>query len=242
MSERCDIREHNRRQRQYYESGPKRTMVPSGSPYLRRHVEQFLRFTGISPGDRVLEVGCGMGRYTLLLAERGIHMTGLDLSPVLLDELRAYNDGRYRIRLYCADILQPPEELRSQFDAAIGLFALHHFHDMSACVAAMTRLLKERGCIAFLEPNAYSPLYYVQMAIKPNMTWQGDKGIARMRRGYVCGLMREAGLTDIRTERFGFFPPMITNMAFGPKLEALFERFPLWRPLLPFQLFRGTRP
>ena len=94
-----DLNEHNRRQIRYFDPSLKRTMVPMGSRYLRRHVDELLHFADISPGERVLEVGCGMGRYTLLLAEQGIDLTGLDLSPVLLDQLHAYDGGRYNIRL-----------------------------------------------------------------------------------------------------------------------------------------------
>ena len=89
-----DLNEHNRRQIRYFDPSLKRTMVPMGSCYLRRHVDESLHFADISPGERVLEVGCGMGRYTLLLAEQGVDVTWLDLSPVLLDRLRAHDGGR----------------------------------------------------------------------------------------------------------------------------------------------------
>ncbi len=35
-------------------------------------------------GGKVLELGCGTGRYTIPLAERGIDMTGLDIMPQML--------------------------------------------------------------------------------------------------------------------------------------------------------------
>ena len=53
-------------------------MVPRDTPCLQRHVDELLRFASVSASDRVLEVGCGMGRYTLLLAERGVRVEGLD--------------------------------------------------------------------------------------------------------------------------------------------------------------------
>ena len=105
----------------------------------------------------------------------------------------------------------------------------------------MPRLLKGDGPIVFLEPNALSPLYYVQIAITPGMTWQGEKGIAKMRPGYVLPAMKAAGLTEVQMRRFGFFPPFISNQRLGAQLESILERFPLWRKLLPFQLFKGRR-
>jgi SAM-dependent methyltransferase len=233
---------HNIGQREYFESTVKRTMVPKQTPYLRRHVDEMLRFAAVSPTDSVLEVGCGMGRYSLMLAGRGINLTGLDLSPVLLQRLRAFSDGEFDIPLYCADIASAPAELHQKFDVVIGFFTLHHLHDLEPCFASMAELLREGGRIAFLEPNGLNPLYYIQIALTPRMTWQGDGGVARMLPHVVLGAMRRAGLSDLRVHRFGFFPPFIANRSAGSRLERVLERLPLWRPFLPFQLFGGTLP
>jgi hypothetical protein len=73
------------------------------------------------------------------------------------------------------------------------------------------------------------------------MTWEGDGGIVRMRRGPVERALREAGFTDVYWRRFGFFPPFLANGELG-RLEQPLESFPLWRPALPFQLFGGRLP
>lgn len=31
--------------------------------------------------------------------------------------------------------------------------------------------------MAFLEPNAFNPLYYFQITLTPEMRWEGEKGI-----------------------------------------------------------------
>lgn len=236
------LERHNAQQRRYYQKALKPHMQPADSPYLRRHIDQLLRFGRITAEDRLLEVGCGMGRYTLSLAEQGFRIEGLDLSPDLLARLRQADDGRYDIPLYCADVVEHPPELVGQFDAVIGFFTLHHLHDLPLCFAAMTRLLRPGGRVIFLEPNPFNPLYYVQMAITPDMTWQGDRGLIQMRHGRVLGAMRAAGLTRLRARRFGFLPPFLMNRAGGVSIEARLERVPLWRPFLPFQLFRGELP
>jgi SAM-dependent methyltransferase len=232
--------EHNRAQRRYYDGREKPGMVPTGSPYLRRHVEELVRFARIEPGERVLEVGCGMGRYTLLLAERGVAVEGLDLSPFLLERLGAFAKGRYEIPVHAADVVDPPAELLGRFDAVVGLFALHHVHDIGASLRAMTGLLGPAGRIAFLEPNPYNPLYYVQMAVKPEMTWEGDRGMLRMRPGVIFPAMAAAGIGGLSHRRFGFFPPFAVNTRRGRRAEAVLERVRPLAPVLPFQLFGGT--
>ncbi len=236
------IEKHNQLQRQYFEQTTKRTMQPAGTPYLQRQVDEVMRFAGIAPGQRILEVGCGMGRYTFILAERGVRVEGLDLSPVLLNRLREHDGGRFNIPLHCADVSQPPSALRAAFESVVGFFTLHHLHDLSACFQAMARLVRPGGQVVFLEPNPYNPLYYLQILLTPGMTWQGDGGLVRMRRGLLFRAMRDAGLRDLDLTRFGFFPPFLTNRPWGRAVEALLERVPLWRFALPFQIIKGRRP
>ena len=236
-----EVDEHNRRQRRYFERSVKPTMVPRDSRYLRRHVDEALRCAGISASDRVLEVGCGMGRYTLILAQRGVRVEGMDLSPVLLDRLRAYNGGRFAIPLHCADAQNPPPELDGSFDIVLGFFMLHHLKDLASFFAATARLLKPGGRMVFLEPNAYNPLFYLQILITPGMTWQGDRGLVQMRPSLIFHAMDSAGLRQLAMTRFGFFPPFLANRPFGARLESALEHVPVWRTLLPFQLFRGER-
>ncbi|MDQ3639902.1 MAG: class I SAM-dependent methyltransferase, partial [Actinomycetota bacterium] len=151
------VTNHNRYQRSYFERADHPSLKPTGSLYLRRHVEAMVRFAGIKAGERVLEVGCGMGRYTFLLAEMGIHVEGLDLSPQLLEKMKQYNEGGYDIPLHGFDLLECPPEMHGSFDAVIGFFVLHHVHDIEACFSTIGQLVRPGGRVAFLEPNPSNP-------------------------------------------------------------------------------------
>jgi len=236
-----DVEQHNRDQVRYFERAGKEAMKPVDTPYVTRQVDELISFAGLAPGDRVLDVGCGMGRYTFPLAGRGLAVEALDLSQPLLDELNRHDAGRYDIPLHCLDIVDAPASLGERFDAVLGFFTLHHLHDLEASFAAMAHLVRPGGTIAFLEPNPLNPLYYVQILVSPGMTWAGDRGILRMRRETVFAAMRTARLRDLALRRFGFFPPFVANRRWGTQAEMLLERFLPWRPLLPFQLFRGQR-
>jgi SAM-dependent methyltransferase len=239
---RSHIESHNRAQIEYFERAGKHAMQPSFAPYVQRQVDRLVRFAALKPGDRVLDVGCGMGRYTFALADRGFVVEGLDLSEGLLERLRAYDNGRYGIPLHCGDVLHPPKELGGSFDALVGFFTLHHLHDLVGCLQSMRALTRPGGRIVFLEPNPLNVLYYVQMLVVPGMSWKGDKGIINMRRSSVFEAMESAGLENLALERFGFFPPFVTNRPWGSQLETLFEGIRLWSRFLPFQIFRGDVP
>jgi SAM-dependent methyltransferase len=51
---------------------------------------------------RVLDVGCGAGTFALLLADRGIELTGIDPAGGSLDVTRA-NPSSERVRWICGD-------------------------------------------------------------------------------------------------------------------------------------------
>lgn len=234
---------HNQSQLDYFGQKIKSTMVPVASPYVVRQVDRLIAGVQISDKDRVLDLGCGMGKYTLEMAKRGLKMEGLDISPYLLAQFREYDGGRYNIPLYECDIIRFPSELTGQYDVVTGFFVLHHVHDLESCFEACYKMLKPGGRVVFLEPNAFNPLYYIQVTFTPGMTWEGDGGIVHMRRSRIASAMRSAGFENFGLQRFGFFPRFITNIPnVGIKLESIFEKIPLWRFALPFQLFTATKP
>lgn len=233
--------EHNAQQRAYFESGDTEYMAPVRSPYVLRHVRELADFAGLEPGQRVLDAGCGMGRYTFELAERGLVVEGLDLSQGMLDRMREFDAGQWNLTLHCGDLLDPPSDLIGRFDAVIGFFTLHHLPDVERSFQAIFSLLKPGGRTAFLEPNPYNPLYYVQLVVAPGMSWEGERGILGMRRSPVLDAMEQAGFHDLTFDRFGFLPPPVVNRPRGSALEGRVERIRALRWLMPFQLIGGRR-
>ena len=55
----------------------------------RRAVKLLRDVTGLGPGTRVLDVGCGPGRHLAEMHRIGYRATGLDLSPSMLEATRA---------------------------------------------------------------------------------------------------------------------------------------------------------
>lgn len=233
--------DHLAYQRAYFSRpADKPGMAPGETPFVRRHLEAALGALGLAPGARVLELGCGMGRFTELLAARGLEMTGVDLSPELLAVAQA-GDPERRIRYLCCDAAEVDRHAAGPFDAVVGFFVLHHLPALRPALEAATRLLAPGGRAAFCEPNAWNPFFYLQILVTPGMTFRAEGGVARMRRAAVAPAWVAAGLGALRLRRYGFFPPALANRAAGARWERRLERIRSLGPFLPFQVFSGAR-
>jgi SAM-dependent methyltransferase len=58
---------------------------PVGPPQM---FDDLVRLARLSPGDRVVEIGCGTGQATVPLAERGLAVTAIELGPALAQVAR----------------------------------------------------------------------------------------------------------------------------------------------------------
>lgn len=72
--------------------------VPNGRHNVIKHSLTSL----VSPG-RALDVGCGIGIISKSLAERGMHVTAIDLSPGMINRAATENEHA-RITYVCADV------------------------------------------------------------------------------------------------------------------------------------------
>lgn len=218
-----------------------RRMGPGSTPYVERHLEATLASLDVRPGSRLLELGAGMGRFSLLLADRGFDVVACDLSPDLLAALRRF-DVAGRVRAIEADAALVDRAVDGSFDAVLGFFFLHHLTDLEPVFAAAARVLRPGGAVAFCEPNAWFFPYYLQIALTPGMSFVGERGLPRMRQAPLAAAAANAGLEVLPTHRFGLFPPGLANRALGRRVEAVFESaLPAWAALRAFQVFAARR-
>jgi 2-polyprenyl-3-methyl-5-hydroxy-6-metoxy-1,4-benzoquinol methylase len=141
----------------------------------------------VGPGTRVLDVGCGVGRWSRLLAARGAQVTGVDLSPTMIAESqrRAAAAG---LAKRCRFIVQDTAHLQldQRFDLVLGVTVLQHILDTAALRSALQSIhshLAPGGRIVLLE------------AAPTQLVNRCDTSIfkARLRGSYVQ-LFQECGL------------------------------------------------
>ncbi len=83
---------------------------PDGQHFLRSRLiaAEIVRGAEIEPDDHVLEIGAGTGRLTHPLAQRAVHVSAVELDPVLAERLRRSFVGQRHVRIVQGDVLQVP--------------------------------------------------------------------------------------------------------------------------------------
>jgi SAM-dependent methyltransferase len=116
--------------------------------------------TGFEPqdlnGKRVLDVGCGMGRFAEVATRWGARVVGVDLSAAA--EVAARNLADREFLALQADVFHLPFELES-FDCIYSLGVLHHTPDCEAAVKVLPQFLRPGGIMAVWLYSGYNKWY-----------------------------------------------------------------------------------
>lgn len=148
---------------------------------------------GIRAGMRVLDVACGTGVVTVTAARMGARVTGLDLTPELLEVGRTNAAlAQVDIDWHEGDVEQLPFE-PGTFDAVVSQFGHMFAPRPDVALGEMLRVLKSGGTIAF---STWPPEMFVGRmfglvgqfmpppppGVSPPPQW-GDPAIVRERLG-----------------------------------------------------------
>ncbi|MER3416160.1 MAG: class I SAM-dependent methyltransferase [Gemmataceae bacterium] len=125
------------------------------APWLRPALEKM----GNVHGLRVLDLGCGHGLASLVLARRGGCVVALDLSGEYICEAaqRARHNGLNQSLTWVQGDAERLPFAANSFDRVWGHAVLHHLHTPTA-MAEVARVLRPDGHAVFCEPWHGNPL------------------------------------------------------------------------------------
>ena len=105
--------------------------------------QQLGRFTGT---QKVLDSGCGPGLVSCYLSQFVEEVTGVDLTPAMVDlaNATAEKKGLTNTRFLLGDMLSLPAEDKT-FDACVSRYTFHHLENPKSAFSEMLRVAKSGG-------------------------------------------------------------------------------------------------
>jgi 2-polyprenyl-3-methyl-5-hydroxy-6-metoxy-1,4-benzoquinol methylase len=115
----------------------------------------------VRAGDRVLDVGCGEGRFATELVGMGASVTGIEVAEEPLRRARALAPG---LDLRLLDDGEPWELADSSFDVVWAGEVIEHVLDTAAWLSEIRRVLRSGGALLISTP-AHSRLRLLGLAL-----------------------------------------------------------------------------
>ena len=159
------------------------------SRFMEKDAEQFFLRLGVTPGTRLLDVGCGAGQLALIAARAGAQVTGCDIATNWIENARARAaTERLNITFEAGDAEALPYA-DGQFDAVVSLVGAMFAPRPDLVAAELTRVCRPGGMIAMANwtPGGFIGLMFKTIArhIAPSgmpspVLW-GDEATVRER-------------------------------------------------------------
>jgi ubiquinone/menaquinone biosynthesis C-methylase UbiE len=128
--------------------------LAAGSPIHQWTVATLLAELPDLPGQPVLDLGCGEGLVTRALAERGAHVTGVDLSERLLAHARRQEAARpLGINYQHGDARTLHQFPDVCVAGVVANLSLNDMPDLDHVVTAVRRVLRPGGWFVFTVPH-----------------------------------------------------------------------------------------
>ena len=130
-----------------------------------RDLDTLLSTVGVTvrQDDMVLDLGCGVGRLTRVLARRAAHVIALDVSPEMLRRAQELNDSLNNVTWLLGDGESLTGVEDASLDGAVSHVVFQHIPDPQVTlgyVAELGRVLKPGGWAAFglsTDPRVHEP-------------------------------------------------------------------------------------
>ncbi len=170
--------------------------------------------SGAGPADTVLDVACGPGLVAGAFARVVRHVTGIDLTPAMIERARAHvrAQGLANVTLTVGDVEPLPYEAGT-FSLVVSRFAFHHFPDPGAVLREMVRVCAPGGRVVVADA-----------AVSPDPARAAAYN--RMEKLRDPSHVRALSLAELAAlfERAGLPVPVITRCEVPAEVESLLAR------------------
>jgi ubiquinone/menaquinone biosynthesis C-methylase UbiE len=157
-----------------------------------------LEMSGVGPEDTVLDVACGPGLVACAFAARAQHVTGIDLTPAMIERAKEIQQEAKLTNLtwQIGNVLPLPFSDES-FSLVITRYTFHHFIDPRAVFGEMVRVCTKGGTVLVAD-----------IALPPEKRWAFDRveklrdpsHTSHLTPAEFLQMAKELKLMEVRTE------------------------------------------
>lgn len=215
-----------------------------------------LELLGDVQGKRVLDIGCGTGEWSVILARRGAEVHAVDISPASVEatQKRAEANGvseRVAAHVMSATDLDFDDGF---FEVVHGQDIIHHL-DPADFGKEMARVLSDEGHVVFSENSANNRLLMLardhlcgRFGI-PKWSSDDEYPLTRERRARFCQSFGEVSIEHptfyfffyLDAKIFKYKRPLVSRVC-KELDQAIYTYLPSLRPYSYRQLIRCARP
>ncbi|MGD9538772.1 MAG: class I SAM-dependent methyltransferase [Alphaproteobacteria bacterium] len=186
-------------------------------------MRQSLDAAQIGPDDVVLDVACGPGLVACEAAPRARHVTGVDLTPAMIEQAkrRQAELGLTNLSWDVADAYVLPFDDAS-FDVVITRYSFHHLLEPGRSLLEMRRVCRPGGRIAVID---CTPAAEAQDAYNRMERVRDPSHTAALTPGELRALGQQAALEEFAVDGYRL-PVLLDSLADAetlPELLSIFE-------------------
>ena len=178
-------------------------------PAIQRSKSMMLAALALQPGQRALDLGCGLGDDVFAMAERvgtSGQVIGIDISEAMIEEARRRTPFGTPVEFHVGDT-RKLEFPTGHFDAVRAERLLMHVPEATAALGEMVRVTRPGGCLCVFDFDWDS--FAIDSAAK-----EVTRGVVlsfsdRFKNGWIGRqlprMFRECGVRDVRVETKSIF-------------------------------------
>lgn len=176
----------------------------------------------IAPTDTVLDVACGPGIVACAAAAHAAHVTGIDLTPAMIEQARARQAaaGLANLDWRTGDATDLPFADAS-FDRVVTRYSFHHLREPGRALAEMRRVCRPGGRIVVIDAT---PAPECQAAYDRMETLRDPSHTSALTLDQLRGLGRIAGLEEAIVDGYRL-EALLATLADADDMAALDAMF-----------------
>lgn len=201
---------------------------PGGDFALRNIYAPILR-AQLDGVNKVLEFGCGTGKFTILLSAIAKQVIATDISPrmVSLAQEKVKLDN---IQFQVADTENLPFH-DGEFDAVVGVNTLSYCTNKRRAIQDLRRVLKKGGSLIIIDMNYLCPLYHAKGLFNPRRYFLFFMDLIKSNRWFLTSLLKEEGFSVDEKFEFLWIPhsSSISTLRWMRPIDRVLSKTPIIR-------------